>query len=94
MKGGQVFYSADAGRAAGKSMGDGWDFMAALRDAPFPVTVINGDHDLVGFGGEYHRRLLDPLPHVEFVLLENAGHNAWIDAPAAHRRALLRVLEI
>ncbi len=93
VKGGQVFYSADAGRAAGKTMGDGWDFMAALRDAPFPVTVINGDHDLVGFGGEYHRRLLDPLPHVEFVLLADAGHNAWIDAPAAHRRALLRALE-
>lgn len=92
LKGGQVFYDSSAGRAAGRSMGDGWDFMAALREADFPITVINGDHDLVGFGGKLHRRLLDPLPNVEFVLLENAGHNAWIDAPEAHRAALLEAL--
>lgn len=92
LKGGQVFYDAGAGRAAGQSMGDGWNFMDALRSADFPITVINGDHDLVGFGGELHRRLLGSLPNVEFVLLENAGHNAWIDAPREHRRALLEAL--
>ena len=92
LKGGQVFYDAGAGRAAGESMGDGWDFIDALHDAEFPITVINGDHDLVGFGGELHRRLYAPLPNVEFVLLENAGHNAWIDAPVAHRTALLEAL--
>ena len=93
LKGGQVFYASGAGRAAGRTMGDGWDFTEALASAEFPITVINGDHDLVGFGGELHRRLLDPLPDVEFVLLENAGHNAWIDAPAAHRAALLEALK-
>ena len=92
LKGGQVFYASGAGRAAGRTMGDGWDFVDALGSADFPITVINGDHDLVGFGGELHRRILDPLPHVEFVLLEDAGHNAWIDAPEAHRRALLDAL--
>lgn len=92
LKGGQVFYASGAGRAAGRTMGDGWDFTDALASAEFPITVINGDHDLVGFGGGLHRRLLEPLPDVEFVLLENAGHNAWIDAPAAHRAALLAAL--
>lgn len=92
LKGGQVFYDAGAGRAAGRSMGDGWDFMDALREAEFPITVINGDHDLVGFGGELHGRLLDSLPNVELVLLENAGHSAWIDAPKVHRAILLEAL--
>lgn len=92
LKGGQVFYAAKAGRAAGRTMGDGWDFTNALGSADIPITVVNGDHDLVGFGGELHRQLLDPLPNVEFVLLENAGHNAWIDAPNAHRAALLEAL--
>jgi pimeloyl-ACP methyl ester carboxylesterase len=55
-----------------------------------PVTVINGDHDLVGFTGRLHRRMLDPLENVEFVLLENAGHNAWIDRPEALRAELRR----
>lgn len=54
-------------------MGEGWDFTDTLAGTDFPITVIIGDHDIVGFGG-----------NVEFVLLENAGHNAWIDAPKRH----------
>ncbi|MFW6088350.1 MAG: alpha/beta fold hydrolase, partial [Gemmatimonadota bacterium] len=71
---------------------DDWDFTGALRGADFPITVINGDHDLVGFGGELHRLQLGPVSSVEFVMLENAGHNAWIDAPERHRAALREAL--
>lgn len=92
LKGGQVFYASRAGQAAGRTMGEDWDFTHTLQNADIPITVINGDHDLVGFGGEYHRRILDPLPNVEFVLLENAGHNSWVDDPEAHRAALLKAL--
>lgn len=93
MKGGQVFYDAAAGRAAAETMAGEWDFTDDLEAAPFPITVINGTHDLAGFGGEVHAMLLDPIPNVEFVLLERAGHNAWIDRPAAFREALRRALE-
>jgi pimeloyl-ACP methyl ester carboxylesterase len=93
MMGGMVFYSSAAGRAAGRTMPQEWSFLAALRALPHPVTVINGDHDLVGFGGELHRRMLADIPNVEFVLLEQAGHSAWVDQPERFRSELLRALE-
>lgn len=92
MMGGMVFYSAEAGRAAGRTMPGEWDFIPAIRALSRPVTVINGDHDLVGFGGELHRRMLQDIPNVELVILENAGHNAWIDQPERFRQELLRAL--
>jgi proline iminopeptidase len=92
MMGGMVFYSAAAGRAAGRTMSQEWSFLPALRALPHPVTVINGDHDLTGFGGELHRRMLEDVPNVEFVLLEQAGHNAWVDQPERFRAELLRAL--
>lgn len=92
LMGGQVFYNANAGRAAGRTMRQEWNFIPALRTLPHPVTVINGDHDLVGFGGKLHQRMYAEAPNVEFVLLENAGHNAWVDQPVQFRTALERAL--
>jgi proline iminopeptidase len=92
LMGGMVFYNAEAGRAGGRSMPEEWDFLSALRKLPHAVTVINGDHDLVGFGGRLHRQMLGDLPNVEFVLIERAGHNAWIDQPERFREELLRAL--
>ena len=95
MEGGQVFYSQTAGSAAARSMDAerGWDFLDDLAAHPFALTVINGDHDLVGFGGSLHRRQLEPLERARFVLLEDAGHNAWVDQPQAYRQALAAALE-
>lgn len=93
MMGGMVFYSSEAGRAAGRTMSQEWNFLPALHALPHPITVINGDHDLVGFGGELHRRMLEAVPNVEFVLLEQAGHIAWVDQPERFRAELLRALQ-
>ncbi|MCA1790232.1 MAG: alpha/beta hydrolase [Thioalkalivibrio sp.] len=92
IRGGMVFYNQDAGRAAGRSMPQEWDFLPALRKLSHPVTMINGDHDLLGFGGRLHQQMLEDLPNVEFVMLERAGHNAWVDQPERFREALLRAL--
>lgn len=93
MQGGQVFFAANAARAAGKSMPEEWNFVPALDALSSPVTVINGDHDLVGFGGELHRKVLAEARGVEFVLLPGAGHNSWIDQPEQFRTELNRALE-
>jgi pimeloyl-ACP methyl ester carboxylesterase len=95
MEGGQVFYDQGAGSAAGRSMNAnaGWDFLDDLAAHPYPVTVLIGDHDLVGFGGGLHRSQLTPLENTTFVMLENAGHNSWVDRPAAFRAALVAGLE-
>ncbi len=90
LQGGQVFYNQSAGSAAGKSMNAnaGWDFLDDLTAFKGPVAVVIGDHDLVGFGGALHRRQLGPLPNVSLTILDNAGHNGWIDRPLAYHAAL------
>jgi proline iminopeptidase len=92
MRGGRAFYNQRAGTAAGRTMPQEWDFTDALAALGRPVTVIMGDHDLVGFGGRLHQRLLGPLANVELILLERAGHNAWIDRPGALREHLRAAL--
>jgi proline iminopeptidase len=91
--GGRVFHSQTAGRATGRSMPQEWDFLPALREFTLPVTMINGDHDLVGFGGRLHQRMVDGLPNVEIVLIEQAGHNASVDQPERFRGELLQALK-
>jgi proline iminopeptidase len=91
VKGGQAFYDADAGQAAARTMGN-WNFTGELNAHPFSITMVLGDHDLVGFGGRLHRRLLAGLTDVALIILPDAGHNAWIDHPAAVRRIIAHAL--
>lgn len=91
-RGGQVFYDQSAGTAAGRSMDPSVDLVADLAAADFPVTVIMGDHDFADMGLRLYREWLDPLPGVELVEIEDAGHEAWIDAPEAFRAALVAAL--
>jgi pimeloyl-ACP methyl ester carboxylesterase len=88
MKGGQVFYSQVAGSAAGGTLPDSWDLTPAIAAHSHRVTVINGSHDFVDFGGEYWSEAADGLPELSYVLVEEAGHNAWIDEPEVFAQAL------
>lgn len=82
MKGGWVFYNQKAGTAAGTTMPESYDWIATYKNNPeVNITVINGTHDFVDFGGKLHGKWLNPLENVTYHLVENAGHNAWIDQP-------------
>lgn len=92
LKGGKVFYNAAAGEAAARSIPSGYDYTGALARHVCPVAVILGDHDFVDWGGTRHRAWTQAAPQATFTLLPRAGHNAWIDAPDAFRRALASAL--
>lgn len=88
LKGGQVFYNARAGQAAARTMPERYDFTDALREHGCPIWIINGDHDYVDLGATRFRRWSAAVPNVRLVILEHAGHAAWIDAPGEFQRTL------
>ena len=89
-RGGRVFYSQAAADAVLPSMPMKWDFSDLL--VRFPVSVVNGDQDYVDPGAEGWNEADpgDSLLHIE--VLEQAGHSAWIDQPAAFYEAVHRAL--
>ncbi len=82
LKGGQVFYNQKAGTAAGTTMPEEYDWIETYKNNPqVPITVINGTHDFVDFGGRLHSKWLQSLSNVSYHLIEKAGHNTWLDHP-------------
>lgn len=94
MKGGMVFYNQAAGTASGTTMPESYNWIETFKKNPqVPITVINGTHDLVDFGGLLHGKWLKPLPNLSYYLIENAGHNAWIDQPEEVRGLMMESLK-
>jgi len=93
VKGGQVFWNRRAAAAAARTMPSTFDYTPALRAHPCPVWIIEGDHDFGPLTVELHRRWTAGLPRVRLVVVRDAGHNAWIDAPSAFRARLSDALE-
>lgn len=94
VRGGSVFYSAEAAQRSGASMyiEGGWDFPAGWREHDFPVTVIVGDHDYSDWQGRMNRHWFEDAQNVDVVVLPEAGHNAWLDRPAAFRKSLAEAM--
>lgn len=92
MKGGGIFFSQKANRAAKKTMPESWNFNELLANHPFPVTIIFGDHDIVDSFGKLHRFWFDDEANVDIKVLKNAGHNSWIDAPDLFQQYLQEAL--
>lgn len=57
-----------------------------LEDAPFPIQILYGEHDIYG---ESKQAVRDRYPGARVAEVEGAGHIAWLHAP--HRfRAIAR----
>jgi pimeloyl-ACP methyl ester carboxylesterase len=72
-----------------------YDVGPLLARHPFRVTVINGEFDYtVGpRGSPLWRRLTETVaPHVRLVVIPDASHLVWRDAPDAFRTALREAL--
>lgn len=68
-----------------------YDHSSLLADHPFQITVINGEFDYtVGpRGSPLWRRLVETrAPRVALVVVPDASHIVWRDAPEAFRAAL------
>lgn len=69
-----------------------YDYRASLNDKCI-TTLIQGDFDFIDFKATKHIELLKPYPKVKVVLIQQAGHNIWIDAPVEFRKALNMALK-
>ena len=98
MKGGQVFYNGDVGRALQANAKTDDSAIAsrmshALKTFDRPIRIILGDFDLTDPGAQVWPQYAEHIPSAQLRVLEEAGHLAWIDRPAAFREALDRALE-
>ena len=72
-----------------------YDWTKILSAHPFPLTVINGEYDyVVGSKGSpiWKRVVKTEATNVRLVLIQDAGHNSWIDDPEKFRNALRQAL--
>ncbi len=92
LRGGGAFYSGEAGQAAWQSRPETVDLVPVFKAHPGPVSVIIGDHDFADPGAGLNRHWFEDDPQVSLTVLENAGHNAWLDQPRAFRRALVEAM--
>jgi pimeloyl-ACP methyl ester carboxylesterase len=94
IKGGMAFYDPRAGNAASRTMRKEWDFTAVLLNHPCGVTVIHGDHDAaVDFGPVHHVSWTKDAERARLMVIKNAGHYLWLDAPEEFRSALRSALQ-
>lgn len=85
------FYRREVSEAIANSMPREYDFVAALKRHKRKVTVIMGDHDVVDLGARVAQYHFTDSP-VRLVILEDAGHNAWIDQPERFHEIVLEAL--
>lgn len=94
VKGGQVFYSQEAGNAAGKTLpGNGWDFTTIYKELKKPITVINGEYDFADIHGRLYKKWLKDIDNLSYHLVDSAGHNVWIDKPNEFYQLVKRALK-
>jgi len=86
VKGGRAFYKPEAA-VMSETVNWKYDYRPILA-ANKNVTFIQGDRDFLDFDAAEHRKLLEPFPKIRLVVIKNAGHNAWIDAPQQFGRLL------
>jgi proline iminopeptidase len=65
----------------------------AFVDARIPIRVIMGDADYVDPEAVVWTGIIQAARDGRLEVLDNAGHNAWIDRPEAFRKVLAEVLE-
>ena len=94
LKGGQVFFNSHVYQLLRKnSASEDWKgLFEAMNFNATPLYLIMGDHDLVDFGLATWPRLLETLPNSKMTVIDQAGHNAWIDQPVAVQDALAQTL--
>lgn len=87
IKGGMVFYNQAAGNATIKSYYNAkdWDFTRTYKSNNVPISIINGSHDLPDCNPHLIKKWMNNIPNVDIKILENAGHNSWIDRPYQFR---------
>jgi proline-specific peptidase len=85
------YYNQTAATAAGLTMAGEWDFTKIIEKMNIPVTVIHGDDDFMPL--DWHKGWTSNISNVELKVIENAGHNIWIDQPDIFKSYILSALK-
>lgn len=65
----------------------------ALAQSTISIFVINGEFDFVDPAGHVWRVISQQVEKLEYHLIEDAGHNIWLDQPEVFKGVLESVLE-
>lgn len=88
LKGGKAYFNLAAANAMTATAPATYDLTSALLAQDCPVTVIQGDHDYLDMGALRHAAWTRGATGARLVVIADAGHASWIDAPKAVYRAL------
>ena len=89
MEGGRAFYNGDVGEKISTSLPEEkWDLRPVIAEHGHPVHILQGDHDFCDFGPTWSERWFGSLEHVCLTVIDQAGHNVWVDQPAAWEKAI------
>lgn len=90
------FANARAAQTTMRSINFEYNYTNMLSKHPYKITVINGMYDYV-VGGKgspiWSSFVKNEAPNVVLVILDNAGHHAWIDQPLKFRIELEKGLK-
>lgn len=64
----------------------------ALALSSIPIFVINGEYDFVDPSGHVWQVIGKQVKHLEYIMIENGGHNSWLDKPKEFMNVLKKVL--
>lgn len=101
MEGGMAFYNDDVGRLLYENASEQWSDWETIRAQQLEslerfegaTRVILGDFDFTDPEALVWPHLIDRFPDAKLTVLEDAGHNAWIDQPEAFRETLSEALQ-
>ncbi len=92
-EGGMAFYNQKAGTATARSyMGESWNFVQLYKEVKIPVHIINGEYDLSGCNPELIKKWTKGIDNVDMKIIDNAGHNSWIDQPEKFKEYLKKAI--
>mgnify|MGYP003639418779 FL=1 len=64
----------------------------ALVKGQVPIFLINGEYDFVDPSGYAWGTISKQVQNMDYIMIENAGHNSWLDNPKKFKEILKKVL--
>jgi len=67
---------------------NGWDYYKEFDKRTYPVGIIAGSHDWLDFDGAITKAWIKDVPRIKLSMIQNAGHDLWIDWPKVLTKTL------
>ncbi|MBN8642920.1 MAG: alpha/beta hydrolase [Flavobacteriales bacterium] len=91
LKGGRAYYNESCSIMT-ETVNWKFDYREVLN-SKVKTTIINGEYDFFDFDGTVISKQIQDFKNIELKIIENAGHNCWIDQQNTFKRLLLNALK-